>query len=210
MRALPAEAIYQILDELPRSDVGARTLARCSMTGDCLLREAAMDQTIWKDYYEGRYKHADISHEATKVHELGANWRLMYAARRRIDNAAVECLKGVEKATESDRRTSLARTVVALGFDVWDVLSEEAWRPLPPLLQTDGDIANISNGFSLTNLARKFWASELLRVIARRNAIDVWREVYADDHDPTVTFEDALATLSSFHGIHPEQVRTSL
>ena len=208
MSSLPAEVIYRILDNLPHTTVGAQALSRCCMTGHSLLRGAALDPEVWKKFYEARYKHADSSQEKKRAESLAGNWRLMYVARRRVDNNAIECLKGIEKATVSHDRTELARAIVIFGFDVWDTLTEESLRPLPPLLQTESDVEKIANGTSLTNLTRRYWAIELLNVILRRSAITLWDELFFTFTPKLFTFEDVFATLSSFHGVCPEQVRS--
>ena len=207
MIPLPAEIFFHILDRLPRSDVGARTLSRCIMAGNCLLREVAMDEDFWKEIYDNRYKHADSTHEAERRRRSGGSWRVMYAERRKTDYTALERLKAMEKAITSDEQTKLAAMIVESRFDVWDALTVEASQALRPPLLTAEDVQKLLKGAPLTNLTRRYWASELLKVIARRNAIDVWETLRTSDSLQT-TFEEAFATLSSFHGILPDVVRS--
>ena len=231
----PAEIIYHILDALPRSDLGARTLSRCAMTGNCLLREVALDEDLWQEFYSARYKHSNLTQEVERrrrcvVSGTGVgslSWRHMYAERRRIDNTALGYLKAMEKATTSGGQIGIATTIVEFRFDVWDALTDEASRSLtlrPSPSYADGDVRQLGLesesseplADANTNLTRIYWASELLKVIMRRNVIDTWKGFKhgtesagngSEASMPLLSMEDALASLSTFHGIHPDVVR---
>lgn len=219
MGLLPTEICIQILQMLPTSEIGVQTLMRCGMTGRCTLRDASMDPSMWKRYYLCRFIHSEPGKEKERQERFAGDWRLMYLERRQLDSKVIKQLQLVE-AADTYSRIALAREIVILGRDIWDVLSIEAELPPPILFQTEEDIAKVINGSPLTNLARKFWASELLRLISSGDAAQLWTELYVTstlgrNHylecvmskamDP-FTFEDVFAHLSSFHGVLADDV----
>ncbi|KAL5533715.1 hypothetical protein ACEPAG_175 [Sanghuangporus baumii] len=208
MDVLPTELCVRILSELPISEAGVCALIRCSLIGNSTLRAASLELALWKPHYKHRYVHSDHAKEAERCVIFKENWRQLYQERRRIDHEALVALKALE-ACSSEDRAEHARRVVIHGLDVWDVLSEEEHRPLPTLFQTDEDVEKVKGGSPLTNLSRKYWASELLRIIARSNAIDKWismKKSVPGEENGRVSFEEAYAALSSFHGILPGEI----
>ncbi|KAL5519472.1 hypothetical protein ACEPAH_1155 [Sanghuangporus vaninii] len=208
MDVLPTELCVRILNELPISEAGVYTLIRCSLIGSSTLHAASLEPTLWKPHYKYRYVHSDHAKEAERGVMFKENWRQLYQERRRIDHEALAALKALE-ACSSEDRAEHARRMLIHGLDVWDILSEEAHRPLPTLFHTDEDVEKVKGGSPLTNLSRKYWASELLRIIARSNAIEKWirmRESIPGEENERVSFEEAFAALSSFHGILPGEI----
>lgn len=208
MNLLPTEICIKILNELPCSEAGVHALARCGMTGNSTLRDASMDPSLWRVHYKRRYIHAECERECERRNRLAGDWRRIYQERRQLDREALENLRIIE-ASSPKTRIEHARRIASLGLDVWDALSEESRRPLPPLFQRDEDIEKVKEGSPLTNLTKKYWASELLKIIARRHAIDQWsslKRATAGEQITPVSFEEAFATLSSFHGILPDEV----
>lgn len=208
MDLLPTEICTKIFSELPLTEAGVRALARCSMTGHSTLRSASLDHTLWKPHYKRRYIHAQHNAEEERRGRLGEDWRRLYYERRRLDQEALENLSLIEASMHSSR-IELARRTVQMGFDIWDCLAEEAARPPPPLFHEEEDLSKIVAGSPLTILARRYWASELSMVISRRNAITQWHSLrYALVHgvDSPLSFEEVFASLSSFHGILPDEV----
>ncbi|KAI5122365.1 hypothetical protein M0805_004122 [Coniferiporia weirii] len=213
MDLLPTEIYLRILSELPLDSSGARTLARCGTSGKCMLRAASTDKTLWKRHYENYYRHADPTRENGRRSRLDDDWRQMYSERRQQDISALQHLQVIMKTVFSQTRVDHARKIVVLGRDVWDALTEEVARPPPVLFQDEKDIEKIKTGSSLTNLTRKYWASELLNIIARRDAIERWStltEYERNGGGNPLPFEQAFATLSSFHGILPEKIMSDV
>lgn len=209
MDVLPTELCIRILSELPVSEAGISALIRCSLLGKSTLSAAALSPVLWKPHYECRYVHSVQTNEAQRRVTFGENWRSLYRERRKIDHEVRTALKALEGCAPRDR-SEHARRVVIHGLDVWDVLTEEDRRPAPPLFQTDADVEKVKGGSPLTNLCRKYWTRELLNVIARRNAIGLWIDLMrfiAGKSDECVSFEEAYAALSSFHGVLPDEVR---
>ncbi|EJC98722.1 uncharacterized protein FOMMEDRAFT_23533 [Fomitiporia mediterranea MF3/22] len=178
------------------------------MTGSSTLRVASMDSKLWKPHYEHRYTHAEAAKENDRRNIFGEDWRKLYHSRRRLDHEALKNLRIIE-AVSPEARIEPARRIAHLGLDIWDVLSDEASRPSPPLFQTEDDIEKVKNGSPLTNLTRKYWAAELKKIIARRTAIDSWTSLSqsrADEEINPLPFEEAFATLSCFHGVLPDEI----
>ena len=210
MDLLPTELCIRILSELPTTADGVNILARCAMTGKSTLHAASLEPRLWKPHYEHRYVHSDHEKELERRTRLKEDWRQLYGERRRLDRVALENLKALE-ICPPEARITCARQLMELGMDIWDALSSEAHRPLPTLFHDEDDVVKVMGGSPLTNLTRKYWASEIRRLITRRHAIDRWaslsRFISRDLGGEPVSFEEAFASLSSFHGILPDGVR---
>lgn len=208
MDLLPTEICTKVLNELPLTEAGVRALARCSMTGHSTLRTASLDHALWKPHYKQRYIHSQRDAEEERRGRLGEDWRRLYYERRQLDRGALANLSSIEASMHSSR-IELARRTVKMGFDIWDCLAEEAARPPPPLFHEEEDLNNVIAGSPLASLARRYWASELSMVISRRSAITQWYSVkhaVVHEENSSLSFEEAFALLSSFHGIHPDEV----
>ncbi|KAH8110622.1 hypothetical protein DFH11DRAFT_1514034 [Phellopilus nigrolimitatus] len=179
------------------------------MVGRSTLRDASMDPALWKAYYMHRYTHADVEKESERRSRLSDDWRRMYYERRQQDHKALDHLQVVIETTRSRTRVKHAREIAKLGLDAWDALVAESTRPLPVLFQSDRDIEKVKKGMPLTNLSRKYWSSELQSIIAKRDAIEIWSSVkkhIRNNKSALPSFEEAFATLSSFHGILSDEI----
>lgn len=194
---LPVDIYVDILIQLPvaHDDSTIKTLIACSQATS-QLRSATVISNIWKPHYRALYVHSVENREIERKATHRNDWRLMTLDRLRLDSKAFKLLDDIVQ--HSSDRTSRARSVCSLSFDVWDSLNREAVYQLPPVFSDSANLP-VTSETRPRGLARRFWAKHLTGLIARRDAINIWRNCLFRD-DTVLDFEQALAGLSSFFG----------
>jgi F-box protein 21 len=196
---LHLDIYVHILNQLEVSrttDESVKVLANCLQTSST-LREAAILSSIWKPHYNSRYRYCDAEREARRKEDNCGDWRLMYAERRRLDRCVL-CLTDeiVHERIGRGERAKLLNS--AYGFDAWDVLELEARRPVPdPFQEHDENVTAPPQ-----TITRRFWAKQVLGVIARHHALSLWGRLINSRDNDALSFEDSISALSSFFG-HP-------
>ena len=202
---IPPEIYRCILKELPLSEDGAATLARCSMASK-YLREICEDPFLWKSYYQARYLHYDFYCESIRRKRYGENWRLLYSSHRLLDNLSLGCLESIVLARYFSEQMKLAGCIVKAAFDIIDALRLELSRPIPGLLYDTLETANQMSELPPTNLTRKFWTSEILGAIIRNDAILRWKTLTDASQIGPICFEESIACFSAFWGVNVDKV----
>lgn len=208
--AHPAPQIYiEILKQLPttRTDSSERTLVACLRTNS-VVRAAALAPAVWAAPYRTRYTHCVETNERRRREAAHDDWRVMYVARRRLDQRALRLLDEVR--TERGGRHEKARVFTqAYANDVWDALRLESELPIPSWFREGGLAAGGSAEGTVVAaeaLPRRYWAQVMMGVISRFEVMGLWARVFANPADPMVTFEQALAGLSGFFDVSIREV----
>lgn len=204
---LPFELLIKILNEMDLDDSGAVALARCSQAGKA-LRQVALDTAIWEPYYHVRYTIHDAVKEAARHAKLETDWHSLYACRRRLDVRALKLIDKIVRSVLPQERIEYAREIVdELGPDVWNAIEGESVLPLSAVLMGEVRGPKPNLDYRKSDLSHRFWAKEMLGLIARLHATKRWSQLRpqlnAADYPQ---FEEVLAGLSAFWGVHPEQV----
>lgn len=206
--SLPLDVYIQILSQLtvsrhPSHDVDVKTLARCSLVNSN-LREAASLSTLWKPHYRARYLHSNIPDEIRRVEDANGDWRLLYAARRRLDAKALSILDAIVNSRRE--RCEHAKILAELAYDVWDVLDLQNLCAIPEFFrQTDSQNLLPVIPHAIT---RQFWARAMLQAIARGYAVRLWGRLLAPGGSQSASFEETFAALSCFFGKDPAKVQS--
>ncbi|KAJ7070884.1 Hemimethylated DNA-binding protein YccV like-domain-containing protein [Mycena amicta] len=194
MPQLPLDLYIAILEALTpdRAQPDAVvTLVNCLETNS-LLREAALQASVWEPHYRVRYQHIKGSEAQLKI-RFNSNWRLMYAERRRQDRVALDLLD--QMVLDRFRRFTHAATLTAMSFDIWDALEIECILPASSLF-----------GASTTTYAitRRYWAEGVLNMILRSFAVSQWCKL-ANEGGQSLSFVDAFSYMSCFFGKTPQE-----
>jgi F-box protein 21 len=129
----------------------------------------------------------------------------MFYDRRRLDRQAVNLLD--EIIEQRSGRISKARQLCVLSLDVWNILDYEARCAVSEIFQEDGAERTAPARNSLT---RRYWAKKVQGVISRQRAIGLWDHLDPRIAEMTLSFEEALAGLSTFFDHTSSEVRNPL
>ncbi|KAL1740963.1 hypothetical protein HDZ31DRAFT_46433 [Schizophyllum fasciatum] len=191
--SLPLDIFSQVFRHFPASttDDGSITLARCSQANS-LLREAASHPALWEAHYRARYRHHHLFVDGAD--DSYSDLREKYMARRRLDRTALRHLECI--VTCVGDKCNIMQELVALSFDVWDVLQLERNQPLPKIFQGVGQESDAL--VAPHALPRQYWAGVACDLIAKSSAMLLWRKLKEDS--ASVSFEEAMSALSCFCG----------
>lgn len=200
--ALPLDILIHILTFLPPSrqfgdDASVVAITRFAEASQ-LFCEATRFPTLWKAHYNARYLHSEPQMEASRRQKFSADWRLMYADRRRIDAIARSLLNQMVHHRSS--RYEYAQSLWRLGFDVWDVLELEIQQPKPSFFR-NGLQDPPSQPYAVTHV---YWAQSMLTAISRGYAFNLWSAL-CGGHEDAVSFPDGFSALSCFFGKPPTE-----
>ncbi|KAI0931746.1 hypothetical protein AcW2_000568 [Taiwanofungus camphoratus] len=210
---LPIEIYIHILGFLPptegSADIGVKTLVSCLSTNG-QLRAAALTSSLWESHYLARYTTCDEERERQRREETNGDWRLMYLARRALDSSALRLLDDIR--VQLSGRYQKARVFTQeLSFDVWDALERESQLPLPAYFrernEVDGEEGETDEKDVPHALPRRYWAKTMMGVIARHHTLRMWARLYSGGPEgDSITFEEALAGLSTFFDESPKRI----
>jgi F-box protein 21 len=143
-----------------------------------------------------QWKRSDASREEIRKATTRGDWWLMYAARCRIDRRALDLLDTI--IARRDGREFLAVELTKdLGYDAWEAVSQRTSRVRRRAIM-DKDTRDMID-VPTEDLTRQYWGHEILGVISRVRAIDIWKPL-TDPFERGVSFEQGLAALSAFFG----------
>src|SRR6202040_1728286 len=94
----------------------------------------------------------------------------------------------------------MARKLCSLSLDVWNALDREAHCAVPEIFLKDSDCPKAVVSAHYLPLTRRYWAQKVQGVIARHRAIGLWAYLRLGGPDDVISFEEALAGLSTFFG----------
>ncbi|KAF7303238.1 F-box domain-containing protein [Mycena kentingensis (nom. inval.)] len=198
MPQLPLDLFVHVLESLQPEraspDPSLTTLISC-LQANSLLREAAQVPAVWERFYCVRYQHDNdqLRSAPSRFHsQFNGNWRDMYYARRRLDQAALDLLDEMVRARRN--RYKYAAALTAMSFDVWDALEIDCLFPVPSLFGTTQSYA----------ITRRYWAEGAMNMILRRFAITQWGRL-VDEGARSVSFVDAFSYMSCFFGKTPRE-----
>ncbi|KAF8591914.1 hypothetical protein K439DRAFT_613944 [Ramaria rubella] len=195
---LPNEVIEEILVRLPpltHSKESVRTLCRVGLANSRFLAVSRLSH-IWEPHFAARWMRADIARQETRVSTAQGDWWYLYSTRSRIDRKALDLLHAIIIAQPDTRRPLAVELAHDLGYDAWDAISEATTH-----VQCQ-EVVELSETFSIPTqgLTRQYWAREVLGVISRVRAVNIWLRLSNNQINQDVSFEEALAALSSFFG----------
>ncbi len=204
---LPLDILISILEHLPASHAanGEESILVfiAFLEASSLLREAAKISTLWQPHYSARYHHCNDYEDSQRRSETKGDWRLLYAARRRIDRKALSLLDRIVQ--QRNGQLDHVAALCSMSFDVWDVLEIEASQPVPPLLRAFYNDPSDASSVAPHAITRRYWARTILESIARIYAVNLWDRQQRGDL--SVTFVDSFSALSCFSGFSPKYVR---
>lgn len=208
MISLPVDIYVHILEHLPVDRTGdtssINTLVSCCKANS-VLRAAATVSSIWRPHYHVQYTVAVQERETDRRTLHNSNWRLMFYDRRRLDYEARKLLADI--IAQHSNRDSRTQDLCRLSYDVWNALENETRRPLPEIFRGAEHDTDSAAPLAPHALTRKFWAQKMLGVIARHHTICLWAKSSIGSPDSDLTFEEALAGLSTFFDYSPWAVR---
>ncbi|KAJ7597503.1 Hemimethylated DNA-binding protein YccV like-domain-containing protein [Mycena floridula] len=209
---LPLDILIHILHQLPSSrkssSSSALVLANFAQVNS-LFHDATLVMSVWEQHYRIRYRHCNEAAEAQRRELNSGSWRLMYAARRRLDKTASQLL---ERMVHSRRtRFQDAKTLWDYGFDIWDFLELESEQPVPAVFRQQASVESevvieeeVVHPMSLTRI---YWAKATMRAISRGHALEIWCRALSD---PTAPFVLSYSALSCFFGVPLLQISSIL
>jgi hypothetical protein len=159
---------------------------------------------IWKAHYNERWYRCDKTRERLRRDAVNGNWYKMYTIRRRMDRHANVLLDTVV-CQPSKREATATELVRDMGYDIWDNMSLIAEQGRASEVTEDSNVEQIEEILPKKGLTRKYWARQILNVIARVRALNIWLPL-ANSFEAEVPFEHALAALSGFFGEDVERV----
>lgn len=208
IRQLPFDLYVHILEQLTPladSDESISALVSC-LRASSAFRAAASLSGLWELHYRARYTICDPAKEQSRRQSTGGDWRLMYLARRHIDQRTLDILSKIVME-RGDGRLERAREVNAIfSFDAWNTLEIAASYPLPEIFDEPG--VQERRPVPHHAIPMRFWAQMLLGVIARSHAVSVWGKLISNDIPQAL--ELSFACVSSFFIHPPMKVRSSL
>ncbi|KAK0208777.1 hypothetical protein DFS33DRAFT_1305544 [Desarmillaria ectypa] len=203
--SLPLDVLIHILSHLPPSPRRGCDDPIYAFVGfleaNTLLREAAMVSSLWEPHYRARYIHCDEQAEAQRLSMTNGDWRLLYVARRRLDNVALQHLDEIVR--QRSGQLEHAKSIFELSFDIWDIMQTEAEQPVPVPFRRVND-AEQTQDIAPNAPTRRYWARSIMESISRSYAIDLWTR--SQRGDDSVSFVESFSALSCFLGKSPRQM----
>ncbi|KAG8928531.1 hypothetical protein FRC02_006807 [Tulasnella sp. 418] len=183
---LPTEIFQQILLCLSPNDPSTiPTILNCMQCSKRFYSMASFP-LIWRRQYLHRWTLSDPGHEAARVTECKGDWSRMYAVRARRDIDVVSIVREMSIAHEG-RLLQAQNVAKVYGKDCWNVLKSLA-----------------DNGMDSQRFAEAYWAGQLREAMVRKDSYECLLKLHDDGN--SCTFEEGLSTLSSFFGIHYDEI----
>ncbi|RPD82366.1 hypothetical protein L226DRAFT_564947 [Lentinus tigrinus ALCF2SS1-7] len=205
---LPVELLTFILKELPGQDPSSLKTVLSFLSANSVARAAALDNALWTNLYQGRYRHNDAQAEDERRARLQGDWRLMFIERYKLDQVALQLVDYI-RTHPTDRDAPANRIANELsGAGIWDALEYEMQVPIPRAFR-DLEVDDMDEEPAPYALPRRFWATATLGALARREAVETWCRLLTRTGDAT-GFEDMLRGLSAFTDVAPSRVTQQL
>lgn len=165
---------------------------------------------IWKSHYLERWYRCDQTRENLRKDSVKGDWYKMYLIRSRIDHRADSLLDGIVCQT-TGREVLASELVHDMGYDIWDIMSliteQVQLTKFEILLDRSGNVQDDTLLLPVTGLTRKYWARQILDMIARARGLNIWRPLGESFLRDDVSFEHGLAGFSAFFGQDVERAR---
>jgi len=207
---LPNEILESVFTKLIPQHVekdSVRTLYNAGLACSRFLT-VSQSSRIWKSHYFERWYRCDETRENLRKDSVKGDWYKMYIIRSRIDHRADSLLDGIVCQT-TGREVLASELVQDMGYDIWDIMSriteQVQLTTFEILLDRSGNVQS-DTLLPVAGLTRKYWARQILDMIARVRGLNIWRPLGESFVREDVSFEHGLAGFSAFFGQDVERI----